>query len=82
MRYALLTVALSLAACAFDEPDVVLDGVDPVQTDGDLAPDATLAPAPPALDENALDAPGGTLEPDATLQPSAPEPMQPERALR
>ena len=64
MRYALLTVTLSLAACASDEPDVVLDGVDPVQTDDDLAPDA-------------LDAPGGTLEPDATLQPSASEPMRP-----
>ena len=44
MRYALLTVALSLSACASDEPDVVIDGVDPVQSDADLAPDETLAP--------------------------------------
>ncbi len=77
MRYAMLTVALFLAACGSDEPDIVIEGVDPVQSDGDLAPDATLAPAPPALEDEAIGAPGGTLEPEATLQPSAPEPIQP-----
>ena len=84
MRYALLTVALFLSACGSDEPDVVVDGVDPVQSDGDLEPDAGLAPdaelAPEPLQDDAdLDAPGGTLEPNGTLQPGTvePEAMQP-----
>lgn len=73
MRALCLASCLVLAACASDEPasgpaDVTIEGVDPVQTDGDLAPDATLQ-ADPVTPPTPGTAVGGTMEPEATLQP-------------
>ena len=70
MRALGLAVLLTLAACSSDEPaDVTLDGVTPTQTDGDLAPDATLQ-ADPVTPPTPGTATGGTMEPETTLQPN------------
>ena len=68
-RATLLVVALALTGCAdADPPGPTLEGTDPVQTDGDLAPDADLEPAPQMAPERDV-APDPGLAPEATLQP-------------
>ena len=75
MRPLLLLAALALApGCADPAPeaaDVTVDGVDPVQSDGDLTPDATLQPDSTALAPEADITPEPDLEPDAVLQPDS-----------
>lgn len=63
-RVFLLALAFSLSACGSDEPELTIEGVDPVQTDGDLAPDQNLEPS------STLE-PAATLEPESTLEPDA-----------
>ena len=66
-----LVVALAVAGCNHDNPPgPTLEGVDPVQTDGDLAPDPTLQPEPELAPEADI-TPEPDLEPDATLQPDS-----------
>lgn len=70
-RALLLALVLPLAACGSDEePVMTIDGVDPVQTDGDLAPDQTLEPEA-SLEPEATTEPEPTLEPETTLQPDS-----------
>ncbi|MGB3543086.1 hypothetical protein [Rubrivirga sp.] len=64
MRWLFLSL-LALAACTSDDPAVVLEGADPVQTDGDLEPDATVQP-------------DADLEPQREL---TPDDMEPETDL-
>lgn len=70
MRLLLLSAVLALAACGADEPVTTIDGIDPVQTDGDLAPDATVQPGGDLAPE-ASTAPEPPLAPEQTLQPDS-----------
>ncbi len=71
MRTAFLVAMVALAGCAdADPPGPTLEGVDPVQTDGDLAPDSDLEPTPDLAPERDID-PGAGLAPEATLQPDS-----------
>ena len=71
MRTLLLLAALAVAGCTdADPPGPTIEGVDPVQTDGDLAPDPTLQPTPELAPEADV-TPEPDLEPDATLQPDS-----------
>ena len=69
----LLVLVLALAGCA--EPDApaptTIEGVDPVQADGDLAPNATLRSDGAALAPDAGVAPAPDLAPETTLQPDS-----------
>ena len=71
MRALLLFAALAFAACApaDESDDVTVEGVDPAETDTDLAPDSDLQP-------------GGELAPEADTEPEpglAPSPtVQPD----
>ena len=65
---AALAAPLAVAGCAepaADDPAVTVDGVDPVQSDGDLAPDATVQPDSTALTPEADTRPRPTLRPEA-----------------
>ena len=70
MRRLLFLAALALAACGTgdESDDVTVQGVDPVESDADLAPDAGLQPGG-ELAPDADVTPEPDLEPDATLQP-------------
>ena len=71
MRAFFLLAALALAACATDDSDeVTVEGVDPVETDADLAPDPTLQPEPSLAPEADL-TPEPDLAPDPTVQPDS-----------
>lgn len=73
MRTLLLVGAFGLAACggASDAPaDVTVEGVDPADGGGTLAPDSTLQPGSGLAPEPDV-APEPDLEPDATLQPDS-----------
>lgn len=70
MRLLFLGALLALSACASDDSaDITIQGVDPVQTDSDVAPDASLQPEP--IQPPVGTAEGGTVEPEATLQPQS-----------
>ncbi len=67
-RAAALVAVLALAGCAdADPPGPTLEGVDPVQSDGDLAPDAGLQPETEVAPEADI-APDPSLAPNSTLQ--------------
>ena len=70
-RALLLAAALSFAGCADDNPPgPTLDGVDPVQTDEDLTPDAGLRPGTDIEPESDF-APEAGMPPEQTLQPDS-----------
>ena len=73
----LLTLTLGLAACAQhdDEADVTVQGVDPVQTDADMAPDTYVEPGGPTMAPDAPLAPEDDLQPADSLQPDATPPV-------
>ncbi len=79
MRPALVLLALGLAACAShdDEADVTVQGVDPVQTDGDMAPDTYVEPGGPTLAPDVPLAPEDEVQPSDSLQPDAAPPAVP-----
>ncbi|MEM0961046.1 MAG: hypothetical protein AAGK21_00735 [Bacteroidota bacterium] len=60
----LAVAVLMISACGPEPPPETIEGIDPVQTDGDLTPDATLRPDEPDL------APDDGLAPDASLAPA------------
>ena len=64
MRLIGLACLLALAACASDDgpADVTVEGVDPLQTDADLAPESELSPGSQV-------APAPRVAPEPTLQP-------------
>lgn len=69
---ALLLAALLVAGCADDPADsITIKGVDPVETDGDLAPDASLQPEGTDLAPEDDTTPDATLQPEAGLQPDS-----------
>lgn len=69
IRLAVLALLLPLAACgSAEEPDVVLEGTDPVQSDGDLTPDASMAPEADMTPEPDLEPEPG-LAPEAEMAP-------------
>ena len=71
MRALLFVAALAVAGCNDSgPPGPTIEGVDPVQSDGDLAPDPTLQPEPELAPEADI-APEPNLEPGATLQPDS-----------
>lgn len=69
MRLLCLLAILAAAGCADEPPGPTLDGVDPVQGDGALAPDPTLQPGDQGLAPEPDLTPEPDLEPEATLQP-------------
>jgi hypothetical protein len=72
MRASLLLAALGLAACGpSDDAPVVVEGVDPVESDGDLAPDPTLRPGDAGLAPEADVTPAPDLAPEGALQPDS-----------
>lgn len=73
MRRLLLLAALALAACGTGDEsgDVTVEGVDPAESDVELAPGPTLQPGDPGLAPEADVTPEPDLEPDATLQPDS-----------
>ncbi|PAP75553.1 hypothetical protein [Rubrivirga marina] len=73
MRALLLLAALAFVACAPDDEsdDVTVDGVDPAESDADLAPDPTLQPGNPGLAPEADVTPEPGLAPDPTVQPGS-----------
>jgi len=74
----LLLLFLPLAACGGgdDEADVTIEGVDPVQTDPDMAPDSYVQPGGPGL------APDAPLAPEDELQPADSLPTSTRRSSR
>lgn len=69
MRTVFLLAALTLAACGSNESaSPTLDGVDPPQSDAELAPDATLQPEGDLAPQPDVE-PDPGLAPDVTLQP-------------
>lgn len=73
---ALCLLLVLLAACADEPADLTIEGVDPVQTDQDLAPDATLQPETELAPIPEV-APEGTIQPQATLEPENSPDSQP-----
>ena len=72
MRILLLAFVLAAVGCGSDEPDVVVDGVDPPTSDGQLTPDETVQPGG-ELAPDADVTPEPDLEPGATLEPTPEE---------
>jgi hypothetical protein len=72
MRVSLLLAALGLAACGpSDDAPVTVEGVDPVESDADLAPAPTLQPGDAGLAPEANVTPAPDLAPEGTLQPDS-----------
>ena len=70
-RALLFAAALSTAGCADpNPPGPTLDGVEPVQTDEDLTPDAGLRPGTDIEPESDF-APEAGMPPEQTLQPDS-----------